>query len=318
MPELRVANCAEATTARAEADDVLRRPSYAHEDGVRTLYKFMRYPLDGKCPVANGELRRRVDALISQGELYFPTAAQLNDPFEASPLFQIRDEGPDEMFERYSRSLRAVHARELNWSEEQVREVEGWLRERSRTGELRALADTVEAKWRPKLRTEYPMQCLAATRESVPMWSYYADGHIGVCIHFDATRVPTGAAQRVRYSNDYPTLPLPIDDLPGDVVVGLLLCTKALAWKHEREYRMINYPNSTGTGRVYDGVFSWISPQLAVLPPEHVAAVSVGASMDGRHIENILRICYDRKPRISVDQAATQRNRFTLQFTQLS
>jgi len=275
----------------------------------------MRYPADGNFADLHRELRRRVEALISNGELYFPTAAELNDPFEGSPHFRAPEGSPQEVFERYSGPLRQTYAPELGWNEAQVREAEESLRERIRTGELAAIADTMEAKWRPRLRTEYPMQCFGATRENIQMWSYYAEGHTGVCVHFDATIAPTGAALRVNYSNDYPILPLPLADFPPDLVVRLALGTKARAWEHEQEYRLINFPNAEPRrGRVLDDVLSWRSEQLAILPAQHLVGVTVGASMPDEQIESILRLCHDRGARIPVYRAAPHRNQFALRF----
>ncbi len=48
--------------------------SMAHKDGLRTLYKFMAYPKDGAAPNGNAERRKRVEALLRDGEFYFATA----------------------------------------------------------------------------------------------------------------------------------------------------------------------------------------------------------------------------------------------------
>jgi hypothetical protein len=47
----------------------------AAKNGVSALYRFTPYPPDGKSPTHHQEQRRRVEALIIDGELYFPTAA---------------------------------------------------------------------------------------------------------------------------------------------------------------------------------------------------------------------------------------------------
>lgn len=290
----------------------------AYDDGVRTLYKFMQYPVDGRSPELHRDLRGRVEALISPGELYFPTGAELNDPFEGSPHFRAHEGTPEEVFERFSQSLRRINASQLHWDEAQMQEVEQATREKIQSGEYRALADTIEAKYRPLFRTDYPMLCLGATRDSIQMWSYYAGGHTGVCVHFDARQVPIGNAMRVNYDDEYPTLPLPLDGLPPRVVVTLALCTKARAWEHEHEYRLINFPTEgRPPGRVLDDVLGWKRRQLAVLPPQHVVAISLGALMPDHQIETLLRVCHDRRPRIPVYRAVLQRRQFGLRFEAL-
>jgi len=297
------------------------RPSNAYENGVRTLYKYMRYPPDGDQPEVNRELRRRVEALLRDGEAYFPTAAELNDPFEAQPRFRAKQGPPEELFDHYSKALREIHAPEMGWDPPTLEEMERSLRERIRTGELHALADVIEAKYRTEFRTLYPMLCLAATRDSIQMWSYYAESHTGVCVHFDAQLVPIGTAHRVNYSREYPTIWLPIGGLAPDRVVTLALGTKSLAWGHEKEYRLINFPQGPPHppgSRVFDTVFRWKSPQLAVVPKDRVVGVTLGASIKDDQIEALLRVCQDRRPPLPVEWASLERDQFALKFSRLA
>lgn len=64
--------------------DVMR----AHDAGVTTLYRYYAYP--------QGDDKRRgwVDDLLLRGELYFPTAGQFNDPFDARPTFSPTHDAP--------------------------------------------------------------------------------------------------------------------------------------------------------------------------------------------------------------------------------
>jgi hypothetical protein len=61
----------------------------AHDEGIRTLYRYMPFPpLSDPGSDANGR-RQRVEDFLMLGDLYLPSASQFNDPFEASPLFRI-------------------------------------------------------------------------------------------------------------------------------------------------------------------------------------------------------------------------------------
>jgi hypothetical protein len=67
--------------------------SRAEKSGIEKLYKFMPYPpVHSNSQGEGAELRRRVDALLTQGELYFPTASQLNDPFELTPHIHLKQD----------------------------------------------------------------------------------------------------------------------------------------------------------------------------------------------------------------------------------
>src|SRR4051794_31175439 len=94
--------------------------SDARHDGVLTLFKFMGYPLSDSTPHSDRMTRRgRVETLLRNGELYFPTAQELNDPFETSPHFQVSG-SPEELALKYKSALREVYGPQWGWSHEQI------------------------------------------------------------------------------------------------------------------------------------------------------------------------------------------------------
>lgn len=301
--------------------DAIEKTSQAHKDGVRTLYKFMSYPRDSTASVDNAELCRRVDALLRDGELYFATARELNDPFEASPHFQMPENSYDDTLEAFSRALRDVHAPKWGWSEEQILARETGLSEEIRSGNFQVRMTGLAQEWRESFRSEFPMCCLTATQDSTLMWSYYSGGHTGICIHFDATKPPFTNAERVIYSDQYPKLPLPIAELDPGALRTLAFLTKSLVWAHEHEYRLINmlltHPPEEPT-HILDDLFIWKTAQLAVIHPSFIVGVTIGASMQDEDVEKILRICHDRPLKIPVYKAKCKRNRFDLEFVQIA
>jgi hypothetical protein len=164
------------------------------------------------------------------------------------------------------------------------------------------------------------MLSLAGNRNSILMWSYYAEGHTGLCVHFDSRLAPIGNAQRVDYQDEYPTISGPLASVNLESLLTTLLCTKSSAWRHEEEYRLINMPDGARPGArgVLDDIFLRKTKNLMVLPPKYVVAVTIGASMPSPQIEALLRICYDRKPAIPVYKATPRRARFELDFEQIS
>ena len=297
----------------------IENSSTAHKDGVHTLYKFMSYPKDGTAPFDNTERRRRVEALLRNGELYFATARELNDPFEAAPHLRIPSQ--DSMFEAFTGPLRSVGAQEQGWSAEEILNYEKTLSEDIQSGAHQAHLASVSQKLHESLKSEYPMCCLADRRDSTLMWSYYSDGHTGICIHFEATNSPFSGAKRVIYSQQFPEVPLPFAELDPNELINLALFTKSDVWDHEHEYRLINMlitsPPAKPT-RLLDGLFSWKTDQIAVVPPQLIIGVTIGASMQETEIDNILRICHDRSIKIPVFQAKCRQDRFDLEFSQIA
>lgn len=292
--------------------------SYAKDDGVHTLYRFVRYPADGNAPAETREARRRVDDLLLRGKLYFALPPELNDPFEASPALRPLKGTAEEQFAHLAGSLRKTWAPKWGWSEQQILQSEMRLRQEIEDGTLEQRRIASQAASRAMLHSQYPMCCVSAVRDSILMWSYYAAGHTGMCIHFDATKAPFALAQRVVYADEYPQLPWPPDVAP-EVARTILALTKSSVWRHEQEYRVINMPTRHGSAeRVFDDLYEWKTRQLMVLPRHLIVGVTVGAAMPSAEIDSILRVCYNRGARIPVYRARCHPERYELQFERIS
>ncbi len=242
---------------------------FAGRNGVRTLYRFMRYPSGD----AGHEARDRVLKLIQHGELYFPLARQLNDPFEAAPRFRV-PEALDELLQWYE-SLASRNGEEGKVVEAKRLQII----ERFESGHFQVEAESRMRRYRAMFR-EVPVCCFSATRESILMWSYYADGHKGLCVHFDSLEpAPFAAAQLVVYQDEYPLVQVPVQS-DGAALFTLAFLTKSKAWKHEREYRLINlFRDGLGdpsSPRILDDHFKWRAPQLARSQLRHVCSGRLG------------------------------------------
>ena len=75
------------------------------------------------------------------------------------------------------------------------------------------------------------------------MWSYYARAHSGICIEFELLVSFFRMVQPVKYSGQYPRARDP--DSPMDQMEANLL-TKAAAWKHDAEWRVIDTNDGPG------------------------------------------------------------------------
>jgi len=292
----------------------------AHKDGIRTLYRYVRFPrLSDKSSDAV-EARRRVENLLTHSELYFPTADQFNDPFEAAPNFVIQkvmDGRPD--FNALAKPLREIYAPRWGWNSDQVREAEIFLQSKIDSGLFEIEVAGLEAKWRRLYRTQYPMCCLSAERDNVLMWAYYASSHSGLCVHFDATLPPFGNAWRVNYEHAYPQLPMPMAYLDPEEVIRQSFVTKAACWQHEREYRLVDMPRYAGNsdvvvGRTLDDILNRKGPQLVALPPQFIIGVSCGALMESVELEHFARICADRTPAIPLWHSQVHKSEYKLFF----
>jgi hypothetical protein len=299
--------------------DIVVETVLAHDDGVRTLYRYMRYPSLGDDSKSAQDRRTWVERVISHGEIYFPLPPEFNDPFETRPHFRIprRADGSIDA-DVYIRALHDIYGPRWGWTAERIAEAEAEILAKIRSGEFEPGMEGIEAKWSTQFRTEYPMCCLTRDRDNVPMWSYYGASHTGVCVHLDATVAPFGAAMKVVYRDEYPFLPQPLAGLPPKFVIQQALLTKARAWRHEREYRLIDVPNyDTGTRALDPPVAERLSAQLFKFRPRHIVGVTCGALMQGAAIERIARVCGERAPRLPVYQAGISKHSFALIFEEI-
>lgn len=84
---------------------------------------------------------------------------------------------------------------------------------------------------------------VSTKQDDILMWSYYAGGHSGICIEFALMESFFSMVQPVVYSEEYPRVRS--SDPPIDRMRANLL-TKAAAWKHETEWRVIDTKSGPG------------------------------------------------------------------------
>jgi hypothetical protein len=288
----------------------------ARDDGVRTLYRYMPFPPLSDTTERARDRRTWAERLLLHGEIYFPLTPQFNDPFETRPHFRIpRQEDGSIDTGVYSRALREVYGPKWGWQTERINQAEAEFLEKVRSGRLEAETDMIEAAWSTRFRTEFPMCCVTPDRGNVPMWSYYAESHSGLCVHLDATVAPFGAAMRVIYRDEYPFLPQPLAGLPPLFVIQQALLIKARAWEHEHEYRLIDLPDyDTGVRSMDAPIADRLSPQLLRFAPRHFVGVTCGACMQDAELERVVRACQRRSPRLPVWQACLSKHSFALTF----
>lgn len=193
------------------------------------LYKYM--------SVA-GERMDWARKLIVDSELYFTRPSFFNDPldFRIPPSFEAR---PEEI-ESFSRR----RAEKYSYTEEERRKrVETMVRlSTSPEGQVHLTNQYFEAL------EKYGVACFVQDPASMLMWSYYADGHRGIAVRFDTTVFLRNFEHaciplEVKYRRDFPEdRSFYSDDRFG--LVQSTLGTKAEAWKHEEEWRLVLVGNA--------------------------------------------------------------------------
>jgi hypothetical protein len=190
----------------------------------------------------DGDRLKWNERLIVNSELFFATSDRFNDPIESGVL-------PDFSAPRLTIESHWKRVGREQFPTASKKEI------KKRVGDLRRQSSTTEGRERltqklAALLRRNGMACFATDPTSVLLWSYYASGHSGIAIRFGTDRDRLIAFLQMMAGQGAQTLPVEVtyaDDFPRvnfykgslDDKLQAFLGTKAAAWKHENEWRMV-------------------------------------------------------------------------------
>ena len=144
--------------------------------------------------------------------------------------------------------------------------------------------------------------CSTPHHRSIPMWSYYTNGHKGICFGFRTTKAsgsPLWDSQQVDYSDEYPAYDplLDADERRGEQAESSIL-RKSTAWRHEGEWRAFN---TDGPG-VYE------------YRPNVLKEIVLGCRITAKHRDEILGWVEESGQKVKVLQARQHDRQFRLEL----
>jgi hypothetical protein len=250
------------------------------------LYKYRELGTD--------QARARLRQLVEDATLYCAAYEDLNDPFEGQvmPLFES---SRSVMLKYWAERSHLLPVAPPQTSAELMAGIIA-------LAETRAGQERMYATMRGHLRRG-GVCCLADTPSSVPMWSYYAGGHSGVCLQFriDPAFIrevfgARGLLVKVHYSPEYPRVNF--FEASEQQTMRALVGTKATDWKHEGEWRIV------AQDRV--GPIKY--------PPETLDGIIFGARASDGDREFVRGLVRDRSPRPSLFAARLKERSFALKI----
>lgn len=267
---------------------------FAARSGKTMLYKFRSYQTEVQ--------REWVRQIVGDHKVYFSRASQLNDLFDMSPQLDT--------FTRES----LLAAAEDYWSshsesmqEERVRQLEYLAK-----CDLQEHASTAQARIRQRIENGYSVFSLAGNRDHPMLWSHYALGHTGLCVHFRADEESIfGASLEVIYDDHRPLIPIDVRSLSEQEIFQRVTLRKGKFWRYEEEYRWTRYPDTDYSDFPirFDGQFAYFSPSL-------ISGITVGARMPASDVDAVLQLAATHNPRLLVWRAKETRS-FALEFEQI-
>ena len=258
---------------------------FAWAEGHSTLYRFM--------GLADERLSYVEDVLLNS-RIYFSSPDQLNDPADCRPIFRLAKFLSDPDFiKELEEGERQMIAEERLTAEEvaKLRLTHGV--------KVEHLADSITQHTQAMLQRATQIYCLSAGYRNAQMWGYYAEGHAGVCLHFDCNSGSLlGMARSVVYSEVREPILVPIHYNKDDDVADRMVFAKAKAWQHEEEYRIVAHEGIVGDE------FPIVDGRYVLFPQALLTGITFGSKITDPHRRHLLAIIAARESPLRLFEAS--------------
>lgn len=254
-------------------------------------------------------------ALASNGEAYFSSAKDFNDPFDNYfiPTSKITDYEGKELIE-YLENKARQHYPSAN--KDEIKElIERGVEQRSKlkAGDPSARERILETQYK-----KFGIFSLTANPNSIPMWAYYGDSHKGICVGLRSSIIAQHQINLLQqreifmlHQVDYS------DNIPGycvDIETGgisekqlhdleVTLYTKSNYWEHEAEYRLI-FHNYVAKNYIFG--------------TDSVAEILIGLRAGSEDIDTLLNQLRLSNSKSIVKQAIQSQSNYALIFKEIS
>jgi hypothetical protein len=258
---------------------------FAWAEGHSTLYRFMGL---------EGARFAYVEDVLKNSRIYFSSPDQLNDPADCRPIFKMAKSLSDSEF------MKELEEGEKQMIAEESLTAEEVAKLRLTHGvKVENLADSIRQHTQSMLQRATQIYCLSAGYRSAQMWGYYAEGHAGVCLHFDCNSGSLlGMARRVVYSEVREPILVPIHYNKNEEVADRMVFAKAKAWQHEQEYRIVAHEGMVGDE------FPIEAGRYVSFPQALLTGITFGSKITDPHRRQLLSIIAARESPLRLFQAS--------------
>ena len=276
-----------------------------HQPIPRILYKYK-------------ELNQYSKRILKNGELYFPSVNQLNDPFEGNIPFVMDPKTVTE--ENMKLKMREILKKRYPYYSDEEIEIE--IDELFKDSESRknmfnpAPPQGHTEQTRKKIEKSFGIFSLTANKNNFLMWSHYADSHSGLCFGFDTQKIynsiigkniinnsicgteyynsSIGGFQKIIYQK---YLPLFSVNEGLNTFIQKMLCTKSYIWKYENEYRLIK---------------AQASQKIETIPLDAIVSVTLGCNMAVENKKLLMTQITKKNPGIHIFETRVSKSMFKL------
>ena len=232
--------------------------------------------------------------LLTDNELYFASADQFNDPFDAALPYQYKEEDmtDDNIFLKLIEIEKKASPHK---SDMQIHEI-AYKRQSSGIFKSGRYWEEFYPELKEIVNRTFGICSLSTEKDNILMWSHYSDCHKGFTVGLDTAIVfhtAKGQLMEVIYNMEFPKVGL-FDSGVSDVI--RLLYTKSPVWQYEGEYRLtIDRPRTT-----------------VMLPTSAFKEVVLGCKMPDREKNEVTRLVKDKFKNTKLYEAIISLREFKL------
>ncbi|MBI5437013.1 MAG: DUF2971 domain-containing protein [Nitrosomonadales bacterium] len=258
------------------------------------------------------EVKEFLPKVLSGEALKFSCPMDFNDPFESRSCFQIDNskEGKryihEKVKQRFSNpSQRIAKARQIE----------------RRFNAPQSLDDDAIIRL-------VGVCCFSEMKDSILMWSHYANEHKGVCIGFDTRKSLFRLAWQVKYQEEFPIVRRPTDS--DEILLAKTLLTKADCWSYEKEWRIIKrtqteFERDYRLRKRYSSNENLSEEDIQLLvdekgpgfysfPKEAITEIYLGARIEKNQREKVIQGVRDANLNIPIYEAQRNPKKYCLEF----
>jgi hypothetical protein len=241
--------------------------------------------------------------ILTENEIYFASADQFNDPFDASLPFTYN---PEELTDA-NILAKLIEIRRLSFPLESEEESINHAKERMTEVDFKSQEyfESMYPYLRKSLHEKVGIFSMTRSRDNLLMWAHYANCHKGFCVGIKKSAlniIPFVQLLRVEYSNKFPSRALFLNDEDQNKFLLEILTTKSTHWKYEREYRLLAMLNTKTTFK---------------LSNDYITEIIFGTSMTDKAKEEIRMIRNVKFPKAKVYETSLDSKQFSLKFREI-
>ena len=167
---------------------------------------------------------------LINGEVYFSTHSELNDPFE----FKWRQRPPRYLGDKLVLIRQLVRHKEPHLEDDSDEQREAIRRY------MLKLSNAPQGEFQTARKIEHGVFCACESPSDIRMWSHYSQNHTGLCVGVSPRLMKHNFA-RVEYVQRLPTYEMIYLFGPEKGILNAV-ATKSIDWQYEKEWRTFSTP----------------------------------------------------------------------------